>query len=321
MFARAKAACDSRGVTEPQLSSNLRGILFVTASAAAMAVMSAIVRHLAGYGTMHAFEIAFFRNLFGLLVFIPVLWRTGFGPLRTDKLGLLGIRSVCNALSMSFYFLGLSMMPLVEVTALNFTIPLFVTLGAVLFLKEQMGWRRWTALAVGFAGALIIIRPGVAIVDPGALIVIASAAIWAIAVIDIKILARTESSVTITFYGILFNALLCFVLAVFVWSWPTREELVWLLAVGIFGTLGHLLFAQALKLADASLLSTLDFTRLLWAALFGYVFFSEIPLVWTWVGGAVIFAAATYITWREARTDKPTVKPATAAETAPRPAE
>jgi drug/metabolite transporter (DMT)-like permease len=304
-------------VRSSDLSSNFRGILYVLVSAMAMAAMSGIVRHLAGYGTVHAFEIAFFRNLFGLLVFIPVLWRTGFGPLRTDKLGLLGIRSVCNALSMSLYFLGLSMMPLVEVTALNFTIPLFVTLGAVLFLKEQMGWRRWTALAVGFAGALIIIRPGVAIIHPGAVIVIVSAAIWAVAVIDIKILARTESSVTITFYGILFNALLCFLLALFVWSWPSWEDLVWLLAVGIFGTLGHLFFAQALKLADASLLSGFDFTRLLWAAIIGYVFFAEVPLVWTWVGGAVIFAAATYITWREARTDKPTVKPTSEPEARP----
>lgn len=308
-------------MTGPALSPTFRGILYVTASAASMAVMSAIVRYLAGYGTMHAFEIAFFRNFFGLFMFVPILMKMGLAPLRTDKIHLHGLRSICNGTSMSLYFLGLSMMPLAEVTALNFSIPLFVTIGAVLYLKEKMGWRRWVGLAVGFAGAMIIVRPGVAAVDPGAFVVLASAAIWAVAVIDIKVLARTDSSVTITIYGIFFNALLCLVLALFVWTWPTWEELAWLFVLGIAGTLGHLLFAQALRLADASLLSTVDFTRILWAAFFGYLFFAEVPLVWTWIGGVVIFGAATYITWRESKTDKPTVKPATPTEPTARPAE
>ncbi len=304
------------------LSQSLRGVLFMLASAVAFSAMSGIVRHLAGSGAVHAFEIAFFRNFFGLLMFVPVLLRVGIGPLKTDKLGLLGIRSVCNGISMSLFFLGLSIMPLVEVTALNFTIPLFVTLGAVIFLREKLGIPRALSLVVGFAGALIILRPGIEIISIGAIYVLTSAAIWAIAVIDIKILSRTESSLTITIYGVLFNAMITLIFAVFFWTWPTPEQLIWLVAVGIFGTIGHLLFAQALKLADASLVSTFDFTKLLWASLIGYIFFVEIPEIWTWVGGFVIFAAATYITVQEGQANRTrTRNEKIAAEIAPRPAE
>ncbi|MCD6075922.1 MAG: family transporter, partial [Rhodospirillales bacterium] len=238
---------------EQEFAQKVRGILFMLASTVTFSIMSGIVRKLAGYGDVHAFEIAFFRNFFGFIMFMPVLMRVGIGPMKTDKLGLLGIRSICNGVSMCLFFLGLAYMPLVEVTALNFTIPLFVTVGAVLFLREKLGLARTLGLIVGFAGALIIVQPGAAVISFGAILVLLSAAIWAVAVIDIKVLSRTESSLTITIYGALFNAAITLVFAAFVWTWPNPEQLGWLIGVGIFGTLGHLLFAQALKLADASL--------------------------------------------------------------------
>jgi drug/metabolite transporter (DMT)-like permease len=284
---------------EQEFAQKVRGILFMLASTVTFSIMSGIVRKLAGYGDVHAFEIAFFRNFFGFIMFLPVLMRVGLGPMKTNKLGLLGIRSICNGVSMCLFFLGLAYMPLVEVTALNFTIPLFVTVGAVLFLREKLGLARTLGLIVGFAGALIIVQPGAAVISFGAVLVLLSAAIWAVAVIDIKVLSRTESSLTITIYGALFNAAITFVFAAFVWTWPNPEQLGWLIGVGIFGTLGHLLFAQALKLADASLISAFDFTKILWASVIGYVFFAEVPEVTTWIGAVVIFIAATYITWRE----------------------
>jgi len=305
---------------EQEFAQKVRGILFMLASAVTFSAMSGIVRHLAGYGDVHAFEIAFFRNFFGFLMFVPVLMRVGIGPMKTNKLGLLGIRSICNGISMCLFFLGLAYMPLVEVTALNFTIPLFVTVGAVLFLREKLGIARTLGLIVGFAGALIIVQPGAAVISFGAILVLLSAAIWAVAVIDIKVLSRTESSLTITIYGVLFNAAITFVFAVFVWTWPTWEQLGWLVGVGIFGTLGHLWFAQALKLADASLISAFDFTKILWASLIGYVFFAEVPEVTTWIGAVIIFAAAFYITWRE-RAAEQVRKSAAALAPATRPAE
>lgn len=306
---------------EQEFAQKVRGILFMLASTVTFAVMSGIVRKLAGYGDVHAFEIAFFRNFFGFLMFVPVLMRVGVGPLKTEKLGLLGVRSICNGVSMSLFFLGLAYMPLVEVTALNFTIPLFVTVGAVLFLREKLGIARTLGLFVGFAGALIIVQPGAAVISFGAILVLLSAAIWAVAVIDIKVLSRTESSLTITIYGVLFNAGITLIFAAFVWTWPTWEQLGWLVGVGIFGTLGHLLFAQALKLADASLISAFDFTKILWASLIGYVFFAEVPEVTTWIGAVVIFAAATYITWRERAAEQARKAATPTVEAAARPAE
>jgi drug/metabolite transporter (DMT)-like permease len=305
---------------EQEFTQKVRGILFMLASTVTFSIMSGIVRKLAGYGDVHAFEIAFFRNFFGFLMFMPVLLRVGTGPMKTEKLGLLGVRSICNGVSMCLFFLGLAYMPLVEVTALNFTIPLFVTIGAVLFLREKLGIARTLGLFVGFAGALIIVRPGAAVISFGAILVLLSAAIWAVAVIDIKVLSRTESSLTITIYGALFNAAITLVFAAFVWTWPSWEQLGWLVGVGIFGTLGHLLFAQALKLADASLVSAFDFTKILWASVIGYVFFAEVPQLTTWIGAIVIFLAASYITWRE-RAAEQARRSAEALAPAARPAE
>jgi drug/metabolite transporter (DMT)-like permease len=162
-----------------------------------------------------------------------------------------------------------------------------------------MGLRRTIGLAIGFAGALVILRPGLEVINPGSSYALLSAAIWAAAIIVIKVLSRTESSLTITVYAVLFLTPLTLIPALFVWRWPDLEQLAWLAGIGFLGTGAHLLFAQALSHADASLIMPFDFTKLLWAALIGFFFFTEIPVVWTWVGGAVIFTSATYVAYRE----------------------
>jgi drug/metabolite transporter (DMT)-like permease len=281
------------------VSQRAKGILFALTAAVFFAAMAGIVRYLGPQ--VDAIEIAFFRNVFGTLMFVPALLRMGMKPLKTSKLGLLCVRSICNALSMTLFFMALTAMPLVEVTALNFTIPLWVTIAAGVLLHERLGLNRWMGLALGFAGALIILRPGAGLVDWGALYVLLSAAVWSIAVVDIKVLSRTESAMTITLYGALFNGLLILPAALFVWTWPTWTELAWLCAMGVCGTMGHLLYAQALRLTDVSLVTAFDFTRLIWACLIGYLFFAEFPDLWTFVGAVVIFSSALYVTYREGR--------------------
>ncbi len=284
------------------MSNSLKGILFTLSASVFFATMAGIVRYLGPQ--VDAIEIAFFRNVFGTLMFVPALMRMGVTPLKTNKLGLLCIRSVCNALSMTLFFMALAAMPLVEVTALNFTIPLWVTIAAGFLLHERLGLNRWMGLAFGFVGALIILRPGAGLVDWGALYVLLSAAVWSIAVVDIKVLSRTESAMTITLYGAMFNGLLILPAALFVWTWPTWTQLGWLCAMGICGTLGHLLYAKALRYADASLVSAFDFTRLIWACVIGFMFFAEFPDVWTVVGAVVIFGSAMYVTVREGQAER-----------------
>ena len=275
----------------------MRGIFLMIAATMLLTTMSSIVRIIAE--DMHPFQVAFMRNFFGLILLLPILARQGLAPLRTSNLGLMAVRGLFNAAAMLAYFVALGMMPLAELSALSFTVPLFVAILVVPFLGERLGFRRIVSLIIGFCGALIILRPGIEIVDIGALYALGSSASWAMAVIVIKQLSRTNSTVTITIYGMLFLALFTLVPALFVWRWPSPEEVVWLVGIAGLGTVGQLAFAQALKHADASLVMPFDFTKLIWASLFGIVVFSEAPTIWTFAGGGLIFAGASYVTYRE----------------------
>ncbi len=285
-----------------KLSANLRGIILMIVATMLLTSMSTVVRAVAE--DMHPFQVAFIRNFFGLAILLPILMRQGLAPLHTRNIGLMAVRGIFNAAAMMTYFLALGLMPLAELSALHFTVPLFVAILVVPFLKEHLGPRRIASLAIGFSGALIILRPGFEVIDIGALYAFGSAASWAVAVIVIKHLSRTDSSVTITIYGLLFLAIFTLPPALFFWRWPTPTEYVWLLAIAALGTAGQLLFAQPLKTADASLVVPFDFTKLIWASLFGVLFFSEIPTFWTFAGGAVIFAGASYVTFREGQAEK-----------------
>jgi drug/metabolite transporter (DMT)-like permease len=282
-----------------KFSANLSGMLFMTLSAAIMTGMAVLVRHLAQ--ELHPFQIAFFRNVFGVLVLAPLLLRYGAAMLRTSDMGFMAARGVFNAAAMLSFFVALTMLPLAEISALMFTVPLFVALMVAIFLKEMMGPHRIISLVVGFSGALIILRPGIEIIHVGALYALFSAITWGTAVVLIKHLSRTNSTVTITFYGMSFLAIFTLPPALFVWQWPTATQYLWLLAIAAGGTVGQLMFAQSLKIADATLVMPFDFTKLIWAAVFGILIFSEVPTIWALAGGAVIFASSTYITYREGR--------------------
>lgn len=283
------------------IPSPLLGIGIMTVATIAFAAMHGGVRYLSVELGLHPFEIAFFRNLFGMFALAPWFLRQGVRPLRTRRPGLHTLRALVNVAAMLLFFMGLALTPIAQVQALSFTAPLFASLLAVVFLGERMNLRRWLALVVGFAGALIIIRPGVAPIDPGSLAVLASAAIWSLAIIIIKTLSRTDSSVTITAYMVLLMTPMSLVAAVFVWQWPDPWQLVWLAFVGITGTLAQLAMAQALYLADTTTVMPLDFLKLIWGAIMGYTLFNEVPDAGVWIGGGVILAAATYIAYRESR--------------------
>ncbi len=246
-------------------------------------------------------EVAFFRNLFGLLALTPIFLRHGIAPLRTARLHLHAVRGVVQAAGMLAFFTGVTMIPLAEVTALSFSAPLFGSLLAVLLLGEVIRARRITALVAGFAGVLLVLRPGFEEMSTGAMLIVGSSLAWGMAITIIKAMARTESSVTQTVYMGLFLTPITFVPALFVWEWPEPEHYLWLAAIGMVGSVGHIAFAQAVKLADSTAVLPLDFLRLIWASAVGFFLFAEIPDARSWLGGAVIFAAATYIAYRESR--------------------
>jgi drug/metabolite transporter (DMT)-like permease len=284
------------------LSTVARGCLLMLVATFMFACMHAAIRYTTQQ--LPAVEVAFFRNLFGLFVIAPLLVRYGLGVFHTKKLGLHVLRAFLNVFSMLAFFVGLSMTPIARATALSFTAPLFTALLSALILHEVFRWRRWTAIACGFLGALVILRPGIQVLDMGALLVIASSLLWSMAMIDIKILGQTESSLTITAYVTVLLIPLTFLPAVFVWQMPGLDMWVWLVFIGVIGTLGQIAVTEALKLADITVLMPFDFLKLVWATLLGMVLFAEMPDFLTYVGAAIVFGSSMYIAWREAKLRK-----------------
>ncbi len=258
------------------------------------------------YTTQHvpAAEVAFFRNLFGLVVIGPLLVRHGLGVFYTRRLRLHLLRSLLNVFSMLAFFTGLSLTPIARATALSFTAPLFTALLSAVLLGEVFRWRRWTAIICGFLGTLVILRPGLEALDLGALLIVGSSLLWGLAIIDIKILGRTESTLTITAYVTVLMIPLTLAPAIAVWQAPPSGMWIWLVFIGVIGTLGQLVVTDALKLADMTVLMPLDFLKLLWATLFGIILFSEVPDFLTWVGAAIVFGSSFYIAWRESKVRK-----------------
>ena len=276
-----------------------QGMALMVATTLCFTAMQAMVRVMGE--VLHPFEVAFFRNLFGLLALTPIFLRHGVAPLRTTKLHLHGLRGGLQGGGMLAFFMGVTLIPLAEVTALSFSAPLFGSLLAVLLLGEVFRIRRITALVAGFLGVLVVLRPGVEAISPGALLILGSSLTWGMAITMIKVLSKTESAVTQTVYMGLFLTPITLVPALFVWEWPEPEHYLWFAAIGIVGTVGHISFAQAIKLADSTAVLPLDFLRLIWASIIGFALFAEIPDLWSWLGGAVIFSSATYIAFREAQ--------------------
>ncbi|MBM3492191.1 MAG: DMT family transporter [Alphaproteobacteria bacterium] len=221
-----------------RLPGNVKGLLLILLSTLCVSGMQAMVRHIAS--DLPPFEIAFFRNLFGLVVLAPLLLRHGAAPLKTERFTAHLGRGVLNALSMLSFFTGVSLTPLANVAALSFTAPLFATIGAILLLKEQARRGRWLALGIGFLGMLTMLRPGADLLQSGGLYIVFSSGLWAASLLIIKSLARTESSLTITLDMGLWLTPLTGLAAAFVWQTPNVLQLAWMLAIGALGTLGHL---------------------------------------------------------------------------------
>ena len=282
----------------------LRGMVLMVISGAMFTAMHATIRLVSAEGPdggLHPFEIAFFRNFFGLVVLLPVLLRTGVAALRTEHFGMHALRSGMQSMAMLMFFTALTLSPLADIAALSFLAPLFATVGAALVLREVVRLRRWSALIIGFAGAMVVLGPGFQEISQGLLLVVVSSAVWGATMLIIKNLGRTDSSLTITAYMALLMTPITLVPALFVWRLPTLVELAGLAVLAALGTVGHLAMAQSFKEADASAVLPFEFTRLIWAALFGFWLFAEMPGLRTWIGGAMIFAAVTYVAYREAQ--------------------
>ena len=277
----------------------VRVAMLVVSAAGSLSAMHAIVRFLSP--SIHPFELAFFRSLFGFIVILPLLLRGGIDSVRTHQPRLQMLRGVVSIAAMMSWFYGLSMVPLAEATALSFTNVIFGSLAAIIFLREKMTMARGIAVFIGFVGVLVILRPGFVQMDIGVVCVLFAALCWGCSVVIVKQLGRSEAAVSIVAWVGIQLSILSLPFALSVWVWPTMEEWLWLSLLGTLATIGHLCMVQGLKLTDAMTIFPLDFTRLIWASLFGLFIFSEWPDVWTFVGAGIIVISGTFMLYREDR--------------------
>lgn len=277
----------------------LAGILWVTLSMALLATIAALGRYLALAGLDPA-EVFFFRNLFSVVWMLPLLAWRGADLVRTSQIRLYGLRVVLSFVSMSSFFHAIALVPIGEVTAISFLSPLFGTLAAVVMLGETIRARRMVALAAGFLGAMIMLRPATSGIGAGEALALVSAACVGVIGPLVKQLTVKDDADRIVFLTSLLMTPLSLVPALFVWTWPPLELVPVLAAMALAAVLGHMTLVRAYAATEATLVMTFKFSRLPFAVGLGLLLFGESVDLATWIGAAIIFAAGAYVAHREA---------------------
>lgn len=281
------------------LPENFRGILWLVLGAFLFVVVDVFVKMLGR--KFDPFQLALFRYAIGWIVLAPIFVRMGWSNLRTQHIGLHLLRMVLAFAAQLGVFVSVIYMPLADATAFMFTKPLFTTVVAVILISEAVSARRWTATIVGFAGVLVMVRPGSESMDPVALIAIGAAMTFAVANVLIRMLARTEPPNRILFYYHIGGIVAFTGPAIWVWRTPVETEWLLLIAIGVFTTAGMVCYIRAFSVGEPSAVGPSENLRLIYAALFGYVLFAEVPSIWTGIGAAIIVSSTYYIVRAEAR--------------------
>jgi drug/metabolite transporter (DMT)-like permease len=276
------------------------GILWMILSCALLSAVAVLGREAALEG-VPLFQIVLLRLAFAAVAFTPMLAWRGVGMARTAHLRLYLVRVAIGFVGMTTWFLALSLTTVGEVQAIGFLTPLFATIGAWLILHEAIGWRRWTAILVGFAGAMVILRPGIGAASLGTWVAVAAALGMAASSIFIKQLADRDHPDTVVLVTTLMQCVVALGPGLAVWQPLDAGLWVVFAAMGALGMLGHIALARAFRAADASIVMGVDFARLPFAVLFGWLAFGELIDFWTWVGAGIIFGAALYTARRERR--------------------
>lgn len=278
----------------------MAAFLWVTLSMALFAGLAVASRTAISMG-YDPLQVVFLRNASALTLLLPLLVWRGVSLIRSSARHLYGIRVLISLFSMTAWFYALALIPMGEITAIGYLSPLFGTLAAIVFLGETVRLRRWTALIVGFLGAMIILRPGNSALGLGQMLALGSAVAGGVISVLLKQLTVEDDPNKIVFITTALMTPLSLIPALFVWKWPGLELLPVLAAIAVTAVLGHIALMRGFAAADASLVLTFEFSRLPFVVILGYLMFGELIDRWTWIGAAVIFASAVYITHREAK--------------------
>ncbi len=281
-----------------------RGIALMIMAVGLFAIMDALVKWLgATYPTV---QLIFFRALFAFIPFAFVLFRGD--PIRLIRLRdplWHAVRAVSGLLALGGLFYAFAHMPLADVTAIAFAAPLFITALSVPLLGERVGVRRWSAVMVGFVGVLIMVRPGAGVFDPVAGIALVGTLFYALMLVAVRRLARSNSNATIIFVYLAVSIVISGAFLPFNWVTPDLPDLGLLVALGVVGGLAQIAGTAAYRHAEASVLAPFDYTTILWATLLGFLVWGEIPGNHIWLGVAIVMASGLYILYRETRESLP----------------
>jgi len=271
---------------------NKAGILWMVATTVLFVIVTAVVRYLGS--EMHPVQAAFLRYAFGVALIIPFCLRTSLFRIPFARLRLHAFRGVAHGIAIMLWFFAMMRLPIAEVTALSFMTPVFIIIGASVFLKEHFYRHRAIAVALGIAGGLIILQPGFRVIDLGAIAQLVAAPLFAVSMLIAKNLTRSESNGHILLMLSVFCTLTLTLPAIAIWRQPTLEELSWLLLCAVFATAGHYCMTRAFRSAEIAALQPITFLQLVWATLMGSFLFGEQPNFWVWLGGGIIVISATY---------------------------
>ena len=282
-----------------------RAVLLMLFSTVLFGLMAVVIR--LASETQHPFEIAFFRNLFGLLFTLPLLFKHGPGLLKTSKLPLYLLRCAIGTVGMMAGFWAIVHLPLAQAVAISYSTPLFVTIGAVWVLGETVRARRWTAVLIGFIGVIILLRPDADTFTGASLVALLAAVMSASVAISIKFLTRTESPDAIVVFTTALWVPMSLVPALLFWQTPSGITWLWLVMAGLFGTVAHMCWTRALQLGDTSILTPISFMQVLVVGVFGWWLFGESVDRYTLIGALIIFGSNLYLAHREITRAKPAV--------------
>ena len=279
----------------------IRAIAFMMVGGLSMVLMQASVKLLSD--ALHPFVITLFRALLVFIIILPILLWNGLGTVKTSSIKLQVIRGGVGGVCMLCMFTGFSLVSLPEATSLLFTVPIFATILSVMFLSERVGIKRWGAIFLGFAGILVITRPDVSL-NLGHLLLLSAAILWSISIVIAKKLTEKDTIISITFWQAMGCVPLALIASLFVWETPTLIQLLYLLGIAGLGTLGHALVYASLKLGKVSFLLPLDYIRIIWSTLLGFLLFGSLPTLYLYAGTFLIISATAFISYREIQKNK-----------------
>jgi drug/metabolite transporter (DMT)-like permease len=289
------------GQPDAPVAGNLAGIATMVAGVFCLATMDALAKFLGeGYPVV---QLVFLRSAIALPLLLAIAWvcEGGFAGLRTRRPWVHVARSGLVALAIFSFYTALTYLPLAEVTAIAFAAPLIMTALSHPLLGERVGWRRWSAVLVGFAGVLIVVKPGTAAFQPAALIALAAALFYALMLMTARKFAASESALSLVVWSTAGAGLIAGALTPFAWTPVAAGDAGWFLALGGLGAVTMLLLTRAFHLAPAAVVAPFDYTALIWALAYGWLIWGEVPAATTWAGAAVIAGAGLYVTHRESR--------------------